>query len=141
VREQRPNGGAERPLLEELVADHLRSAPEVMPAEVASADPTEVRRFFRDKIPFEPVVPRLAAAQLIGGRVCKIEGRKVQLLFYELGERRLSLYISDRPAARRECYSDGEHGVCVERRGRLSLMLVGRAPERQLRALLDEAVL
>lgn len=133
--------GVERPLSEELIADHRRSAPDVMPAEVVSADPAEVRRFFEAKVPFEPVVPTLGAAKLIGGRVCKIEGRKVQRLFYEINERMLSLYISDRPTKMEKCHKDGEHCVCGERRGRLSLMLVGRASEHELRELLNGAVL
>jgi anti-sigma factor RsiW len=128
-------------LPEELIADHLRYVPEAMPAEVASGDADEVRRFFVGRVPFEPVVPRLGAARLIGGRVCKIEGHKVQLLFYEIVGRKLSLYVSDREAKMEACHSGGEHCVCGKRLGALSLMLVGRAPERELRELLNEAVL
>ena len=131
----------EDPLPSELIADHLRSAPDVMPAEISSADRGEVARFFRAKVPFEPVVPRLGSAQLIGGRVCKIQGRKVQLLFYELGERKLSLYVSDRPTSMEKCHEDGGHCVCGKQLAGLSLMLVGRGPESEMRQLLDEAVL
>jgi anti-sigma factor RsiW len=79
--------------------------------------------------------------RLVGGRVCKIKGRKVELLFYELGEQRLSLYISDQPTGVEACHSDGEHSVCGRRSGHLSLMLVGRAPGHELRTLLDEVSL
>jgi anti-sigma factor RsiW len=127
------------PLYDELIADHVRYAPEAMPAEVASQDPFEVRRLFAGQIPFEPVVPAMAGARLLGGRVCKIDGRKTQLLFYALGDRALSLYVSDRPLADRDCHSARGHRVCGHRRGRLSLMLVGDAPEGELSALLDNA--
>jgi RNA polymerase sigma-70 factor (ECF subfamily) len=133
--------GRDRPLLEELIADHLRSAPDVLPAEVASADRVEVRRFFQSKVPFGPVVPTLGSARLLGGRLCKLQGRNVQLLFYELAGRKLSLYVSDRPASAETCHKDGEHCVCGQRRGNLSLMLVGRATEQELRELLSGAVL
>ncbi len=133
--------GARPPLPRQLIADHLRSGPDLVPAEVASADPDEVLRFFEAKVPFDPVVPPLGAAKLIGGRLCKIEGRKVELLFYELGDRRFSLYVSDRPAGMRACHRSGEYAVCAKRRGRLLLMLVGRATEHELRALLNEATL
>lgn len=133
--------GAERPLAEALIADHLRSGPDLVPAEVASGDPAEVLRFFEAKVPFKPVVPALGSAKLIGGRLCKIEGRKVELLFYELRDRKFSLYVSDRPARMEACYSRDEYGVCAQRRGRFFLILVGRAPRHELRQLLNEASL
>jgi anti-sigma factor RsiW len=128
-------------LSEGLIADHLRYVPEAMPAEVASHDPAEVRRFFAGKLPFEPVVPELGPAELLGGRVCKIDGRKVALLFYQLEHHKLSLYVSDRPAESSGCQSARQHNVCTHGRGALSLMLVGAASDRELQALLESAAL
>jgi len=132
---------AHPPLYDELIADHLRYVPEAMPAEVASQDPSKVRRFFAGQVPFEPLVPALDGARLIGGRVCKIDGRKTQLLFYELKDRKLSLYVSDRPTASQGCHKARGHHVCGRGRGHLSLMLVGDAPQNKLWALLDDATL
>ena len=58
------------------------------------------------------VASSLPSAQLLGGRLCSIDGRKVQLLFYEQGSRRLSPYSSNGRAMAGECRGDGLHHVC-----------------------------
>src|SRR5207244_516737 len=70
-------------LTEELVGDHLRSVPDAMPAEVTSDDPQQVIAFFAGRVPFSPVAPVFPASRLVGGRLCQIDGRLVQLLFYD----------------------------------------------------------
>jgi anti-sigma factor RsiW len=127
------------PLYRELVADHLRYVPEAMPAEVASADRDEIRRFFRDQVPFEPVVPVLKSAHLLGGRVCNIAGRKTQLLFYARKDHKFSLYVSDQPLTAHTCDSAKDHHVCGYRHGHLSLTLVGDASQEELLTLLQSA--
>ena len=131
--------GSHAELAEELISDHLKYAPQAMPAEVASADPETVRRFFAGALAFEPAVPTLPVAQLLGGRLCNIDGRKVQLLFYEQGSRRLSLYVSDGPALAGECGGDGPHHVCSRDAEGLTLTLVGDAPADEIRSLLANA--
>ncbi|MBI2375708.1 MAG: zf-HC2 domain-containing protein [Deltaproteobacteria bacterium] len=126
-------------LFDELVADHLRSMPEAMPAEVASHDPSAVVRFFTDRTPFAPVAPELPRFQLVGGRLCRIKGRLFELLFYETNGETLSLFISDHPSADRSCYESRDHQVCTRSKGRLTLHLVGKRPPEELLALLDEA--
>jgi anti-sigma factor RsiW len=128
-------------LAEELIADHLKYAPQVMPAEVASADPETVRRFFVGAVGFVPAVPDLPSARLLGGRLCSIDGRKVQLLFYEQAGRRLSLYVSDGPALAGECRGDGPYNVCSRNHEGLTLTLVGAVPVAEIRALLESAEL
>ncbi len=123
-----------------LVADHLRYRPDVMPAEIASTDAGAVRSFFHGKVPFDPVVPKFRHAALLGGRLCKIEGRKVQLLFYERGSESFSLYISDGPIGMTGCRTSGAHSVCVARRGPLSFTLVGDVSQDVLVTLLDQVV-
>lgn len=136
--EPAPAGSGE--LAAELVADHLKYAPQAMPAEVASADATEVRAFFADKVAFAPAAPRLPGAQLLGGRLCNIDGHKVQLLFYEQGSRRLSLYVSDR-ALTEGCSGPGPQHVCGRAAGGVTLTLVGDGPPENLRRLLAAAEL
>jgi len=128
-----------RSLADELIADHMKYVPEAMPAEVASNTPDDVQRFFEGKVPFEPVVPSLEGANLLGGRLCRIRGYYEQLLFYELGGRKLSLYISNRPGTPAGCRGNHGYRVCGHRRGALSLMLVGDAAEGELKKLLDDA--
>lgn len=131
--------GGQLTLVDELIADHLKYVPEAMPAEVASDQPEEVRRFFAGKVPFDPVVPAIDGASLIGGRLCRLRGYYEQLLFYERAGRKLSLYVSNRPDTLTDC--DGQKGyhVCGDRRRGLSLMLVGDAPRDELQALLGSA--
>jgi len=128
-------------LSDELIVDHLKYVPEEMPAEVASDDESEVLRFFAGKVDFEPRVPQLQGTRLIGGRACRIEGQMVQLLFYERGGRKLSLYVSDGSMQLDGCRGRGGHHVCGHRRGNLSLMLVGDASDTELRTLLDSATM
>jgi len=125
-------------LSDELIADHMKYVPEAMPAEVASGDPSEVRRFFRGKVPFDPVVPRLEGAALLGGRLCRIRGDYEQLLFYERDGTKLSLYVTSqqRPSS---CEGSRGYHLCGHRRGGLSWSLVGDASPNDLRALLESA--
>ncbi len=127
-------------LAQELVADHLHSVPEAMPAEVTTEDPAEAVRFFSDRVPFKPVAPRLEGARLIGGRLCKIQGRRVQLLFYRAHpSETISLFVSDQDLGGSGCrVSRGLH-VCSRRSVGLALLAVGSGPAEDLRRLLDSA--
>jgi anti-sigma factor RsiW len=127
-----------RQLADDLVADHLHSVPEVRPAEVTSQDPRVIAAFFAGHLPFEPVVPRLPRANLIGGRLCKLDGRRVQLLFYDHAGQTLSLFVTDRQQADDGCESARGHSVCGHRQGDLTLFLVGALPQAELRSLLAD---
>jgi len=136
--------GAEGPtakLAEELAADHLHSVPEAMPAEVATEDPAEVIRFFSGRLPFTPVAPRLEGAHLIGARLCKIEGRRVQLLFYrDDSDVTLSLFVGDHGlSAGSGCRETRGLRVCSRTLDGLSLHVVGAAPRDHLRRMLERA--
>jgi len=138
LREGPAGPGAQ--LAQDLVADHLHSVPEAMPAEVTTDDPAEAVRFFSDRVPFEPVVPRLEGAGLIGGRLCKIHGRRVQLLFYRERRREtISLFVSDQDLGGAGCRESRGLHVCGRRAGSLALLAVGRAPAKELSRLLDSA--
>jgi len=128
-------------LAEELVADHLRSVPEMMPAEVTSQNPDDVRRFFDERVPFRPVAPVLPGARLLGGRLCRINGARSQLLFYETRGQTLSLFISPAPLGAQGCEAARGNHICGRTVGRLALMLVGNLPSETLQRLLAEASL
>ncbi len=123
-------------LADDLVADHLHSVPEVRPAEIATSDAAAIERFFGDHLAFHPVVPDLPAATLLGARLCQIEGRRVELLFYRQQNRTLSLFVSDRPVARDDCWAARGHHVCSRSKDGLTLLLVGQLPADELRRLL-----
>jgi len=126
-------------LTEELVSDHLRSVPDAMPAEVTSADPREVIAFFAGRVPFSPVAPVFPASRLVGGRLCQIDGRLVQLLFYDAKGEKLSLFVSGGELGEPGCREARGHHVCTRRVGGRSLVLVGKVPAEELLHLLDEA--
>ncbi|MBI3491690.1 MAG: zf-HC2 domain-containing protein [Acidobacteria bacterium] len=131
-----------RQFLEDLVADHLRSVPESMPAEVASDSPVVVSRFFLERVPFQPLAPLMPEARLLGGRLCRLNGERSQLLFYAAEGQTLSLFISRAgsfEAAR--CDAVRDYYVCGRRSGELTLMLVGALPAETLQRLLSKAVL
>lgn len=123
----------------ELIADHERYAPRALPAEVTSNDPEAVRRFFDGLVPFVAAVPRLPSATLFGGRLCNIDGRNVELLFYDRANKRFSLYVADNPAAPMGCAGDGTHNVCSRRVDGLVLTIVGDAEQEDLLAMLASA--
>lgn len=132
------------PLLgEELVSDYLHSLPEVRPPEVASDDPSEVIRFFSGKTPFAPVVPTVPAAQLVGGRLCSIAGRRVELLFYVHDESRRSvaLFVSDHSIGEAGCREYRGYPVCSRRFGALTVLAVGEVPGHILEQILREVTL
>lgn len=130
-------------LAEELASDHLHSVPEVMPAEVVTDDAREAVRFFSGRIPFPPVAPRIDGARLLGGRLCKIEGRRVELLFYQTDpttpDTTLSLFVSDQGLGGAGCREARGLRVCGRRAGELTLLLVGKRPPHDLRRLLEGA--
>jgi len=128
-------------LAEYLIADHLSSVPEVKPAEIASNDREDVARFFAEHLPFAAVVPVLPGTQLMGARLCRIEGRRVELLFYRREGQTLSLFVTDTPVAGGPCWAARGHHVCSRSNAELTLLLVGELPAEELRRLLDESVL
>ncbi|PYQ22112.1 MAG: hypothetical protein DMF81_13305 [Acidobacteria bacterium] len=126
-------------LTEELVSDHLRSVPDAMPAEVTSDDPQQVIAFFAGRVPFSPVAPVFPASRLVGGRLCQIDGRLVQLLFYDAKGEKLSLFVSGGDLGEPGCREARGHHVCTRRIGGRSLALVGKVPAEELLHLADEA--
>jgi anti-sigma factor RsiW len=127
-------------LAAELAADHLHSVPEALPAEVVTDDPAEAVRFFADRVPFPPLAPRLPGARLVGGRLCKVQGRRVQLLFYRVsGDETVSLFVSDRDMGGAGCREARGLQVCSRRTAGLTLLAVSGGPPAGLRRLLDSA--
>ncbi|MFB6352444.1 MAG: anti-sigma factor [Bradymonadaceae bacterium] len=119
-----------------LVRDHLHSKPAAKPMDVTGNDPEAIVGFFRDKVAFEPVVPTVPGAELVGGRLCKLAGEHVQLLFYRHEGWVLSLFVADQLSAPEMCRSSSDHAVCIRQKGSLRLMLVGQAARKQMRTLL-----
>ena len=75
-----------------LVEDHLRYLASDDAAEVRSSEPPAVERWFATRLDFSVRVPVLAGADLEGGRLCFIDGRRVALLFYRRDDKRISVF-------------------------------------------------
>jgi anti-sigma factor RsiW len=131
-------------LLAQLVGDHvLITLNGAKPLEVRNGDPGAVERWFADKLDFALRLPRLGDANVVGGRVCSIAGRRVALTFYDLQGRRMSLFVSDRDdEGRASCSSVRGFTVCNEPARGLAYALVTDLPaaeaERLLRAGLEQ---
>ena len=98
------------------------------------------QRAFR-VLPFSAVVPQLPGTQLLGARLCRIESRRVELLFYRREGRTLSLFVTDNPVAGEQCWAARGHHVCSRSTGNVTLLLVGELPAEELRRLLNESAL
>ncbi len=127
-------------LADDLVADHLSSVPEVRPAEIATDDRDAILRFFGTHVPFGAMVPTVPGAALLGARLCRIEGRRVELLFYRREDRTLSLFVIDSPVTTSNCSEARGLHVCSRSLGDVAMLLVGELPADELRRLLDETV-
>ncbi len=78
-----------------LVEDHIRYLPAAGRAEFPSSNATSVSSWFSDKLHFPVRAPVLSRGSLIGSRLCFLMGQRVALLFYEVEERPLSLFVLD----------------------------------------------
>ena len=86
------------------------------------------------------MVPELPGTQLLGARLCRIDGRRVELLFYRREGRTLSLFVTDSPVAGEQCWAARGHHVCSRYMGTMTLLLVGELPADELRRLLNESL-
>lgn len=122
-------------LTDALVADHLRSTPSARPPQLISSNPGEITRFFEGAVPFEPVVPAIRSARLVGARICSVQGRKAELLFYQRDGEPVSLFVSDLAPLRPGCRERATMNVCASR----GIAVVANLPVPTLRQILSEA--
>jgi len=87
-------GGIDQPLLAgKFVEDHVKFLP-ASGAQIVSSAPDEIRAWFRGKVDF-PVAPPEIHASLKGGRLCRLDKKRLALLFYEHEGSQISLFITD----------------------------------------------
>ncbi len=124
-----------------LVADHYRSLPDVTPPQLASGDRVAVARYFEGRTPFHPFVPELRGATLIGARLCNVNGRKAELLLYDVSGATVSLFVCplDALSISRGCRTRDGAMVCSGTRDGLSVHVVGSLSRPQLERLVTEA--
>jgi anti-sigma factor RsiW len=137
---RRPAGDG---LASHLVDDHINNAlRHDKPLHIVSADPAEVERWFSGNVDFAVSLPRLPGATLVGGRTCTIAGRRVALTFYDIRERRVSLFVMPPEGREDPPCTDGVRGfsVCRRRVHGVDYALVGDLPAEQARRLLEQGL-
>lgn len=115
-------GTATMPVFEDVVRVHASE----LPADVQADEPREVAGYFRNKVEFRvrPAQFERRDARLVGARLSNVRDRRAAALYYDVGGRRLTVVVFDRPAqlehgalrARmlgRELYYQQVHGYTV----------------------------
>jgi anti-sigma factor RsiW len=121
---------AEDRLTRAMVEDHIHFLTVSNPIQVATDDPQQIAQAFADQFAFRLEFPNLPGAELLGGRLCWLHGRKAVLAFYRTPSGRLSLFVLNKEAfansERQEtkCTSTGGYEVCLVVRTREVLALV-----------------
>jgi len=134
----------ERRVLAELIGDHVGITVTRDEAfDVASGDPRKLERWFTGKINFALHIPQVPEAKLVGARLCDIGGRHIPLASYELGTRRVSMFVERTDRRARETVCDEQvHGYTVCRRtvGGIEYLFVSDYPAKEAGSILTAAL-
>lgn len=108
----------DRRAMNELIGDHVGITLTREEAfDVTGGDARELERWFTGKIDFSLHIPQLPAARLVGARLCDIGGKHIPLASYELGVRRVSMFVERTNRGSRQTTCDEKvHGFTVCRR-------------------------
>ncbi len=81
------------PVVEDVAAHHAHD----LPMEVSGSNPDEVSQWFRGKldIPVQPMAFRGISARLVGGRISNVREQMAAALYYDLGGRRMTVFVFD----------------------------------------------
>jgi hypothetical protein len=124
-----------------LIADHIHYAHNPERLEVSESDPRALQRWFASRLPFDPQLPQIQGAQVVGGRLCTLRGNRLALAFFDRNGDALSIFVGNADALTpdaRHAWSAAERGhrcsdpisgyrVCYDRRGRVVTATVGPA--------------
>ena len=96
-------------------------------------------RFFAGATRFDPTVPRLTGAEVLGARLCHLDGETAELIFYRHNGRNISLFVTAVPPRTAACTKHRGLTVCREERNGLGIYAVSDLPETSLRRLLGHS--
>jgi anti-sigma factor RsiW len=127
------------PFTTALVADHIHYAHNPERLEVSESDPQALERWFASRLPFDPQLPEIPGAHVVGGRLCTLRGNRLALAFFDKEGESLSIFVGDASgltpdadrawsaADREDRCSEALSGyrVCYDRRGRVVTAVVG----------------
>lgn len=134
-----PRAAKPDPFTTALVADHIHYAHNPERLEVSESDPLALQRWFASRLPFDPPLPQIPGAHVVGGRLCTLRGNRLALAFFDKDGESLSIFVGDADALtpdadRAWSVADSEHRcsdamsgyrVCYDRRGRVATAVVG----------------
>lgn len=98
-------------VLAELIDDHLRF--KLGASVIDSSQVEQVEAWFSGKVDYPVQAPRFEQAELVGGRLCYVFGKKGAMLFYRKDGAVLAFYILDGTNLnmdRLEQHQSGDHG-------------------------------
>jgi anti-sigma factor RsiW len=78
-----------------IFADHAKYLTAHRPADVLSSDPAAIAAWSRSELGWAPRLVRPAGYDLLGARRCTIAGNTAALVFYQRGQRRVSLLVGN----------------------------------------------
>jgi anti-sigma factor RsiW len=85
--------------------------------DVTGADAGPLERWFTGKIDFPLHIPRVPKGKLVGAKLCDVVGRRIPLASYEIGTRRVSMFVERTGEKARPTACDEQvHGYTVCRR-------------------------
>jgi hypothetical protein len=128
-------------LAQEIALDHLHYEHNANAAEV-SGSPEQIGDYFARTLQRRPHLAQLEAANVVGGKRCRIGGEWSALIWLERAGRWLSLFSMPQEAvASRSCVRASGVNVCgvADPRGG-SRVLAGNLPEAEMLRLLDESM-
>lgn len=76
-----------------LAQDHLTNNLRINPLDIKGADVAELEKWFTGHLDFAVRIPQSAQAELLGGRLCTLNGNRIVYLSYRKNARPFSLYI------------------------------------------------
>lgn len=134
----------QRQALAEMIGDHVDITVKREEAfDVVGSDPQELARSFKGKIDFALEIPRLPGGQLVGARLCNIQGRGIPLASYELRGRRVSLFVAAGSASGSKTSCEERvkgYTVCRRSIHGVEYLLVSDYPAPEARGILGGAL-
>ena len=84
------------PTVSALIQDHIAGKVKEHPLDLETSDRAQLERWFSARVDFNVVIPRLGNTELIGGRLCLIDGKRVVSLCFQKDGVPVTLYVVDR---------------------------------------------